>query len=108
MHVLPAVTSHAPPAAGSVVGQGTSHIHRSPPAGPATLKRGGTPTYVVTDPATDTLHFSVQFNFILGQGGYQWKLNYCTRDSESLDGLGLPGHHGCGDPTVSASAPYLG
>jgi hypothetical protein len=78
------------------------------PAGPATLRRYGTPARVVTDPATGTSHFTVPFMFVLGHGGYQWKLNYCTRDSESLDGLGLPGHHGCGDVTVSASAPYLG
>jgi hypothetical protein len=78
------------------------------PAGPARLVRGGTPTHVVVDPATDTVHFSVGFGFPLGTGGYQWKLNYCTKDNEALDGIGLPGHHGCGEPTVSASAPYLG
>ena len=80
----------------------------STPAGPASLARGPRPTGVIVDAAHDSVHFTVQYGFVLGTGGYQWKLNYCTRDSESLDGLGLPGQHGCGDATVSASAPYLG
>jgi hypothetical protein len=41
------------------------------------------------------------------------KLGYlpdaCTRDTESRDGMGLPGHHHCGDHRVPASeAAYLG
>ncbi len=41
------------------------------------------------------------------------KLGYlpdaCTRDTESVDGMGLPGHHHCGDHRVKASqAAYLG
>jgi hypothetical protein len=32
----------------------------------------------------------------------------CTKDTESKDGLGLPGHHGCGAPRVKTTAPYVG
>jgi len=32
----------------------------------------------------------------------------CTKDSESRDGLGLPGSHGCGAKRVSTSADYVG
>ena len=32
----------------------------------------------------------------------------CVKDTESRDGMGLPGHHGCGDKHVSLSAIYLG
>ena len=32
----------------------------------------------------------------------------CTRDTESVDGYGLPGHHGCGNRKISTSAPYIG
>jgi hypothetical protein len=35
-------------------------------------------------------------------------LNACTKDTESKDGLGLPGHHDCGRKQVRASAVYLG
>jgi hypothetical protein len=34
--------------------------------------------------------------------------NACTKDTESKDGLGLPGHHGCGSKRVLAGAVYLG
>jgi hypothetical protein len=34
--------------------------------------------------------------------------NACTKDTESRDGMGLPGHHGCGDRHVPRSAIYLG
>lgn len=32
----------------------------------------------------------------------------CTKDSETRDGIGLPGHHGCGDRKISWSARYVG
>jgi hypothetical protein len=32
----------------------------------------------------------------------------CSKDSESKDGLGLPGHHGCGLRRISTRAPYWG
>jgi hypothetical protein len=37
LHVMPAITSHVDPGVGSVVGQGATHVQRSPPppAGPA-------------------------------------------------------------------------
>jgi hypothetical protein len=34
--------------------------------------------------------------------------NACTKDTESKDGMGLPGHHGCGNKKVPTSAIYLG
>lgn len=37
-----------------------------------------------------------------------WVPNACTKDTESQDGLGLPGHHGCGNRHVPRSAIYLG
>jgi hypothetical protein len=32
----------------------------------------------------------------------------CVKDTESTDGLGLPGHHGCGAKRVSSNPIYLG
>ncbi len=39
-----------------------------------------------------------------------WATNACTRDAVTKDGLGLPGHHGCGDKYISRVHPpyYLG
>jgi hypothetical protein len=30
------------------------------------------------------------------KAGSRWQTGLCTRDTESRDGMGLPGHHGCG------------
>ncbi len=35
-------------------------------------------------------------------------LNACTKDTVSIDGYGLPGHHGCGNKKISTFATYLG
>jgi hypothetical protein len=44
----------------------------------------------------------------LRNGGASWAVQACVKDTESKDGLGLPGHHGCGAKHVSVSAIYLG
>jgi hypothetical protein len=84
------------------------HSATATPAVPAELRLSGSAAHSVRDAARDTVTYSVGAIYDIGTGGYQWKINYCTPDTESLDGIGLPGHHACGDPTVSATAPYLG
>jgi hypothetical protein len=37
-----------------------------------------------------------------------WDPASCSKDTESRDGLGLPGHHGCGEKRFSAKTVYLG
>jgi hypothetical protein len=44
----------------------------------------------------------------LRNGSARWDPEACLKDSESKDGVGLPGHHGCGNKHVSRSAIYLG
>jgi hypothetical protein len=44
----------------------------------------------------------------LRRGGANWETSSCTKDTESRDGLGLPGHHGCGASRFSAKTVYLG
>jgi hypothetical protein len=44
----------------------------------------------------------------LRHGSASWSVQACVKDTESKDGLGLPGHHGCGAKHVSVSAIYLG
>lgn len=52
---------------------------------------------------TLTWHISVR-------AGKYWIPQACTRDEVSTDGVGLPGHHGCGDKRVSVrdALTYLG
>ncbi len=38
----------------------------------------------------------------------KWLPASCSKDTESRDGLGLPGHHGCGEKRFSAKTVYLG
>jgi hypothetical protein len=78
------------------------------PAGPDQLHLSGSPKTVVPNQDLGTMRYNVGYEFNVGTEGYQWKVNYCTPDSEATDGIGLPGRHGCGNQTVSAAAPYLG
>jgi hypothetical protein len=59
---------------------------------------------VSADEFTDT----VTYTFRVGNDAYTWNWNACGADTEAADGTGLPGHHGCGDARVLASAAYLG
>jgi hypothetical protein len=54
--------------------------------------------------------YEIAFKFYipLHRAAASWTTNFCTKDTESRDGLGLPGRHGCGDRRVSSSAIYLG
>jgi hypothetical protein len=51
------------------------------------------------------LRLTVSYSFEIGSKAYIWNWNVCTRDA---DGIGLPGHDGCGDPVVSATASCTG
>jgi len=51
---------------------------------------------------------TVTFAFTIGGHSYSWAWLECTKDSESVDGLGLPGSHGCGTSQVPRTVAYLG
>jgi hypothetical protein len=51
---------------------------------------------------------TTHFTFKIGGNAYRWRVDFCTKDSESVDGVGLPGRHGCGGTWISAVSPYLG
>jgi hypothetical protein len=34
--------------------------------------------------------------------------NFCAEETVTRDGLGLPGHHGCGAKKARSNAAYLG
>jgi hypothetical protein len=48
------------------------------------------------------------YYFTLRHGTANPEFQACVKDTESVDGMGLPGHHDCGNKHVSRSAIYLG
>lgn len=48
------------------------------------------------------------WSFRIGNHGYYFNWNACTKDTESKDGLDLPGSHRCGVHRVLSSTYYLG
>jgi serine/threonine-protein kinase len=51
---------------------------------------------------------TVNLSFRVGNDAYSWNWSACIMGTEADDGIGLPGHHGCGDKTVLTSASFLG
>jgi hypothetical protein len=72
-----------------------------------TLTKAGSvskPTRVNSGEFRETLTYNVPIR----NSRTDWVPNACTKDTESKDGLGLPGHHGCGNKHVPRSTLYLG
>jgi hypothetical protein len=42
-----------------------------------------------------------------GVNGYNFVWVTCSKDTETADGLGLPGHHACGVKVIDTSAEYI-
>jgi hypothetical protein len=80
------------------------------PATPQWLLLGGGNGLVMASNRISADEFSetVTFAFGIGNDAYNWDWNTCFKDTEAEDGMGLPGHHGCGDRRVLDSASYLG
>jgi hypothetical protein len=51
-----------------------------------------------------TAHYAVR----VGSESFHYAIAGCLQDTESRDGIGLPGRHGCGAKSFSVSAPYIG
>lgn len=51
---------------------------------------------------------TLSFSFTVGDRSYSFLPNFCTRDTESKDGLGLPGYHDCGASRIPSDLDYLG
>jgi serine/threonine protein kinase len=51
---------------------------------------------------------TVTFSFVIGNDAYDWGWSTCLQDTEAENGIGLPGHHGCGNERVLDTASYLG
>jgi hypothetical protein len=51
--------------------------------------------------SADEFSYTVTFSFPVGNDAYHWVWRSCARATEAADGIGLPGHHGCGDELIS-------
>jgi Protein kinase domain len=80
------------------------------PTSPKVLLLGAGDPHVTASRRVSATEFelSITFTFRIGNDAYYWNWNTCSADTEAADGIGLPGHHGCGSKSVLASAAYLG
>jgi serine/threonine protein kinase len=53
--------------------------------------------------SADEFGYTVTFSFPVGSDAYHWDWRSCARATEAADGIGLPGHHGCGDELASVA-----
>ena len=51
---------------------------------------------------------TLSWSFWTGVNGYSFVWVTCSKDTETADGLGLPGHHACGVRVIDTSAEYIG
>jgi hypothetical protein len=52
--------------------------------------------------------FTAHYTIRVGSESFHYLIAGCIQDTESRDGIGLPGRHGCGAKSFSASTPYVG
>jgi Protein kinase domain len=90
------------------------HLSKSPakpPAAPTVLQLGAGGPHVSAprQVSGDEFVVTVTFSFPIGKkNGYTWQWAACTQSSVGLDGIGLPGGHGCGGKTIPVVHSYLG
>ena len=81
---------------------------KAPPS-PSQLTLGaGSPQVTTSRVSATEFSTTVTFTYRIGDDYSSWNWDVCSQDSVAEDGIGIPGHHGCGDQHTSASAYYLG
>ena len=80
------------------------------PATPKTLTLGaGSPQVSVKRTSATEYTVTVTFSYRIPTGKWaRWDWNTCQQDTVAVDGIGLPGRHGCGNATIPDPAGYLG
>jgi serine/threonine-protein kinase len=79
------------------------------PAVPTDLRLGaGSPSITLSRISDTEYEDIIKFSYRLGnhQGQFNWLA--CYQDTESQDGIGLPGYHGCGNDSASSTGEYIG
>jgi hypothetical protein len=84
-------------------------VPRKIPSTPTVLKLDTKATASkATRLAAGVYRITLKFSFRIGNDGFAWGWSACTRDTQAADGMGLPGHHSCGNKQISTKLPYLG
>ncbi|MGO9080236.1 MAG: serine/threonine-protein kinase [Streptosporangiaceae bacterium] len=80
-----------------------------PPAQPTLLLLGAGGPHVSKAQRISPGEFdrTITFSFPIGNHAYSWNWTTCSKDTEALDGIGLPGRHGCAAKHARASATAL-
>jgi hypothetical protein len=89
---------------------GVNRSYRTPSKTPPqylTLSKASTASKAKRISAT-AYYVTFTFRIPLYGKNVRWFPDACTKDSVTKDGLGLPGHHGCGAKKVRSDASYLG
>ena len=50
--------------------------------------------------SADEFGYTVTFSFQVGADAFEWIWGQCLMATEAADGIGLPGHHACGDEQI--------
>jgi hypothetical protein len=73
------------------------------------LQEGWTGTKTTPVPkVADEYEATFQVSFKATEPSFSYVADACTIDTETKDGFGLPGTHGCGSEKVSTTTSYLG
>jgi hypothetical protein len=51
---------------------------------------------------------TIKWSFRVGNDGYAFAINFCAKNSESRDGINLPGTHSCGVKKIRSTISFLG
>jgi hypothetical protein len=92
---------HAPPGPLTVQGSVYFYFGQSVGSGgpPATIRL--VETVPLVRPAGSRLEDTVRYEVHCPAERFQFSYVTCYRDAEAMDGVGLPGHHHCGGPTLT-------
>lgn len=111
------VTYRAPPSALKTEMSKTPYVYFAvsttkgtniPPA-PKSLSLGAGHSAIAGTQQESATEFAitVTFSFTVGHDSSKSAFAVCLKDTVTTDGIGLPGHHGCGDKQVPYPSAYL-
>jgi hypothetical protein len=77
---------------------------------PKTLKLNGGHAHVGGTQKLNSHQYrvTITYSFRIGNDAAFFIVAACQKDTESTDGLNLPGRHSCGNKVISSRLPYLG
>jgi hypothetical protein len=90
------------------------YLYLSLPPAPGGVKPKPTTYHLVSATVSaptvkgEHVNLKITIKYTAPAGSYWYYWLSCTKDTLAKDGVGLPGHHGCGNATVSPNAPYVG